>query len=332
MKYPLKTVHITQEWGVSPERYSRFGFKGHNGIDLRLHQGIGTPVYAPHDGVVKERRFDKDGYGNYLKIENEVEGSVIAHLDSFAVNINKKVKEGDLVGYGGNTGWSTGPHLHWGYYRFPRNRQNGYGGTINQVPLLRKDDADMSNQYKGLDLTNKESMKVAVDVWADVRDGKYVSKNEVEKLVKEHEDQLSKEKIKQSASSAMLSKITPVFEALQSLVQREIVLKEDVKPAVDAYCESKNKEEVENAGSNAVVYGGKEVGRLALLAVYATPISMFLLPIVNGLLQESGTQTQLELAHVIPIVTAILKAVDRSLHKYGKLMGNEQLTKSIARF
>lgn len=116
MNYPFKKVHITQEWGVNEDIYKRFGFKGHNGIDFRLFDDSGVRsttslLFAPHDGVVKERRFDANGYGNYLKIESETEGSILGHLKEFKVNVNKHVKEGDSIGIADNTGWSTGSHL-----------------------------------------------------------------------------------------------------------------------------------------------------------------------------------------------------------------------------
>ena len=136
MKWPLKKVFITQKWGGNPDIYKRFGIKGHNGIDLRA--AMGTEVFAPHDGVVKERRFDKDGYGNYLKIESDKEGSILAHLKDFAVEANKKVSGGDLVGRADNTGFSTASHVHWGYFRIPRNRDDGYLGYINQEPLVNQ--------------------------------------------------------------------------------------------------------------------------------------------------------------------------------------------------
>lgn len=134
MRFPLKSVFITQKWGENPDVYKRFGLKGHNGVDFRA--AVGAEVFAPHDGIIKERSLDKEGYGNYLKIESEKEGSILAHLKDFAVNINKAVKEGDLVGHADNTGFSIASHLHWGYYRFPRDRSDGYLGYINQEPLV----------------------------------------------------------------------------------------------------------------------------------------------------------------------------------------------------
>ena len=124
----------TQGFGENPQIYSRFGMKGHNGHDYALPTG--TPVLAPHDGKIVEATNDPTGYGNYLKIESSSEGSVLAHLQKFAVSVGQQVKEGDVIGYSNNTGFSTGAHLHWGYYRIPRDRANGYAGFIDQTPFI----------------------------------------------------------------------------------------------------------------------------------------------------------------------------------------------------
>lgn len=206
MKWPLKKVFVTQEWGVNGDVYKRFGYKGHNGLDLRLHEGNNTPVYAPHDGVVKERRDDPDGYGFYLKIESDKEGSILAHLKEFRVNINKQVKEGDLVAIGDNTGWSTGSHLHWGYWQQPRDRNNGYGGTIDPRPYLDQE----TMYYKGIDLNNHDSVKVCVDTWKDVVDGKYVGKEKYSDLL----DELAEEK------KALSVRIDGLKKQYQNFVRR----------------------------------------------------------------------------------------------------------------
>lgn len=150
MNYPVKKVYITQEWGVNGDVYAKFGYKGHNGLDLRLFDENGNKattclVFAPHDSVVKERSNDADGYGNYLKIENDIEGSILGHLKEFKVNLGDTVKQGQLIGIADNTGWSTGAHLHWGYYRHPRNKQNGYGGTIDPKPYINQSEENMSD-------------------------------------------------------------------------------------------------------------------------------------------------------------------------------------------
>ena len=130
---------ITQVWGNKliqdgKEFYAQFGLAGHNGTDIGLPSG--TEVLAPHSGKVIESYFDPSGYGNYIKIENAVEGSILAHLQEVFVEVGFQVKEGDLIAKSDNTGLSTGPHLHWGYYKFPRDRKNGYGGTIDPTPFI----------------------------------------------------------------------------------------------------------------------------------------------------------------------------------------------------
>lgn len=70
------------------------------------------PVYATHDGVVK---LTPNSYpaGNHIRIANEQYRSGYAHLASYAVEDGATVRRGDLVGYVGSTGQSSGPHLHY---------------------------------------------------------------------------------------------------------------------------------------------------------------------------------------------------------------------------
>jgi murein DD-endopeptidase MepM/ murein hydrolase activator NlpD len=82
----------------------------HAGIDLGLRQG--ESVFAVFDGLVKVSAFDY-GYGNYILIEhdNGLE-TLYAHLEA-RVKAGAKVKAGQMIARGGNTGWSTGSHLHF---------------------------------------------------------------------------------------------------------------------------------------------------------------------------------------------------------------------------
>lgn len=127
---------ITQEFGKNPADYAKFGLKGHNGIDFGLPTG--TEVRATHGGVVKEATNDPTGYGLYIKIENSIEGSLYAHLKEFKVKLNDTVTEGQVIGLSDNTGNSTGPHLHFGYYRLPRDRQNGFSGYVDPAPFFNQ--------------------------------------------------------------------------------------------------------------------------------------------------------------------------------------------------
>src|SRR3990167_1553276 len=136
MRRPFENTYlVTQIFGVNPELYARFGLKGHNGYDYGL--SAWTPVLAPHTGKILEATFDEFGYGNYVKIDNGVEGSVLAHLAKISVAVGQETAEGELIGYSGNTGNSTGQHLHWGYYRNPRDRTNGFAGFIDQDEYLK---------------------------------------------------------------------------------------------------------------------------------------------------------------------------------------------------
>jgi murein DD-endopeptidase MepM/ murein hydrolase activator NlpD len=161
--------------------YAQYGYKGHNGIDYAAPSG--TTVIAPHAGKVIEAANDVNGYGKYLKIENEKEGSVLGHNGTLLVSVGDIVTEGQPVAISDNTGNSTGAHIHWGYYTIPRNRQNGYGGFINQASLISENTNMPTELYKGLDLNNKDSMKVAVDVWYEVvKENKYIKKEDSEAI------------------------------------------------------------------------------------------------------------------------------------------------------
>lgn len=94
---------------------SEFGWrwdKMHNGVDIDLE--IGEPIYAAFDGVVRISKENPGGYGLYVMIRhyNGLE-TLYGHLSERLVDVNQPVRAGDIIGYGGNTGRSTGPHLHF---------------------------------------------------------------------------------------------------------------------------------------------------------------------------------------------------------------------------
>jgi murein DD-endopeptidase MepM/ murein hydrolase activator NlpD len=84
----------------------------HTGVDFAAPKG--TPVYATGDGVVSLVTTHLGGYGKEIEIDHGY-GYVTkyAHLDKFNVKVGQKVKRGELIGYIGNTGSSTAPHLHY---------------------------------------------------------------------------------------------------------------------------------------------------------------------------------------------------------------------------
>ncbi|EMJ8697875.1 M23 family metallopeptidase, partial [Campylobacter upsaliensis] len=83
------------------------------GIDLAA--SIGTPIYAPASGVVEFSGYSNNGYGyNVILLHNFGFKSVFAHMTrKDVVKAGDFVNKGDLIGYTGNTGLSTGPHLHY---------------------------------------------------------------------------------------------------------------------------------------------------------------------------------------------------------------------------
>ena len=102
--HPFKGV-VTSYYGW---RHGRM----HRGIDIDLE--IGDPVYAAFDGVVRIQKYNPGGFGNYVMIRhyNGIE-TLYAHLSEAIVVRNQTVRAGQIIGYGGSTGRSTGSHLHF---------------------------------------------------------------------------------------------------------------------------------------------------------------------------------------------------------------------------
>lgn len=105
---PYGTVrYLTFKNGQKSPSYG----KPHGGVDYGVPEG--TPVYATKDGVLSSL-YDEGGFGNYASI-NQEDGKTTyyGHLSRISIPTGQKVKAGDLIGYSGNSGNSTGPHLHF---------------------------------------------------------------------------------------------------------------------------------------------------------------------------------------------------------------------------
>ncbi len=98
--------------GTLTSSYGRRWGKNHQGIDLGAKTG--TPIYATDNGVVASAEYQKNGYGNIVKIDHQ-NGfvSYYAHCSTLNVNAGDVVAKGDLIATVGSTGRSTGPHLHF---------------------------------------------------------------------------------------------------------------------------------------------------------------------------------------------------------------------------
>jgi murein DD-endopeptidase MepM/ murein hydrolase activator NlpD len=119
LAWPLKSVYVTQEFGDTAfARTAAYKGKGHNGIDLRA--SIGTPVYAALTGTVQDTNLGTAPncqYGKWVLVKH-ANGltTLYAHLSSISVAPGQTVTTGQLLGYSGNTGYATGPHLHFTVY------------------------------------------------------------------------------------------------------------------------------------------------------------------------------------------------------------------------
>jgi hypothetical protein len=104
--------HITQRFGVGPDPFTGMAHM-HTGYDISTYRQ-GDPVVATADGQIALIAWEPSGFGNYIVIRHQ-HGfyTRYAHMLSFRVEAGQQVKQGEVIGYVGNTGRSTGPHLHY---------------------------------------------------------------------------------------------------------------------------------------------------------------------------------------------------------------------------
>ncbi|MEM9215330.1 MAG: peptidoglycan DD-metalloendopeptidase family protein [Cyanobacteria bacterium P01_F01_bin.150] len=111
---PVKaSLEISSPFGIRRNPFG-FGYEFHNGIDFA--GPVGTPIYSTAPGKVKKAEWGK-GYGYYVVIDHGYGYETLyAHLSKFKVDQGDAVDRSDVVGLLGNTGRSTGPHLHYSVY------------------------------------------------------------------------------------------------------------------------------------------------------------------------------------------------------------------------
>ena len=107
-------LDISSEYGVRRNPFGGYSYENHEGTDFV--GPYGTEILATADGVVGRAEY-YGGYGNTVTIKHGYGYETLyAHMSKLAVEPGNKVKRGDVVGYLGNTGRSSGPHLHYGVY------------------------------------------------------------------------------------------------------------------------------------------------------------------------------------------------------------------------
>ena len=177
---PTDSTYITDKFGYRPRRARQ-----HFGLDIRIKTG--DTIRAAFDGKVRISRYERRGYGHYLVIRhpNGLE-TVYGHLSKKLVGENEIVHAGDPIALGGNTGRSTGPHLHFetrilgnpinpalmfdfphqravtDYYVYQKNTRAVYykvksGDTLSGIAL--KNETSVSNICKLNGITSKAVIK-----------------------------------------------------------------------------------------------------------------------------------------------------------------------------
>jgi murein DD-endopeptidase MepM/ murein hydrolase activator NlpD len=162
LKAPLRFKRISSKFSYSRMHPILKIRRPHLGIDYTADYG--TPVQTIGDGTVIEKGWNKNGGGNFIKIKhNSTYTTLYMHLAGFAKGLKtgSRVQQGDVIGYVGSTGLSTGPHLD---FRFFKNGQAVDPLKVESPPSepVRKDYLEEFNHLK-------DSMKIALDSLVVVR-------------------------------------------------------------------------------------------------------------------------------------------------------------------
>ncbi|MBI5005480.1 MAG: peptidoglycan DD-metalloendopeptidase family protein [Candidatus Lloydbacteria bacterium] len=136
LAWPLKSVKITQYFGDTDfAKSGAYKGQGHNGIDFRA--SIGTEVFSAGNGTVTATGNTDTvrgcySYGKWVLIRHNTGLSTLyAHLGLIKVSPGEEVSTGELIGYSGATGYSTGPHLHFSVYASQGVQVQQFTNSIN---------------------------------------------------------------------------------------------------------------------------------------------------------------------------------------------------------
>ena len=166
---PTTNTKITDIFGYRPRRR-----RVHNGLDIKVQKG--DTIYAAFDGKVRITAYQRRGYGHYVVIRhnNGIE-TVYAHLSKKLVTEDEIVKSGQPIGLGGNTGRSTGSHLHFETLLMGKN--------INPALMFDFERQDVTNDFytyrKGvhqeIDKKSGKIVESAEKLYHKVRQGESLS-------------------------------------------------------------------------------------------------------------------------------------------------------------
>lgn len=146
VRYPLDIL----PGGITCDFGEYYAGRNHRGTDVGVIRG--TPVFAPQAGTVV--KFTNDGsFGNAVCLMHPGTGwlSLYAHLDKAEVYVGQEVLAGQRIGLSGNTGWSTGPHLHWQVSTSPSFPVDiRYSRDPMAVPFVDQEEEEMSPEEREL--------------------------------------------------------------------------------------------------------------------------------------------------------------------------------------
>lgn len=138
LRWPLNSATITQYFGNTPFASANpqvYKNRGHNGIDLRAAPG--TPVLSAANGSVMATGNTDTvrgcySYGKWILVRHyNGLATLYAHLSLIRISPGQDVSEGELIGYSGNTGYATGPHLHFTVYASQGVRVERFTNSVN---------------------------------------------------------------------------------------------------------------------------------------------------------------------------------------------------------
>jgi len=135
LSWPLDNIFITQYFGKTVEAKRLYTSGTHNGVDFRASRG--TPVKAALSGIVDgtgntDEQKGCYSYGKWILIKHSNGLSTLyGHLDLIKVSVGQQVATGEIIGYSGQTGYSTGPHLHVTLYASQGVEIQKYSSSIN---------------------------------------------------------------------------------------------------------------------------------------------------------------------------------------------------------
>lgn len=125
-RWPTDGGYISSSFGGRSNPFSGYGYDWHPGIDIATDYG--TPVYASASGYVQQAGW-YGGYGRYVRMSHDYGyETAYGHMSRIVVSRGEYVTKGDIIGYVGSTGYSTGPHLHFEVIR--------YGEQVNPSRLM----------------------------------------------------------------------------------------------------------------------------------------------------------------------------------------------------